>query len=298
MNNAALELSAESRGYMNVMRPVSRTLFSIASALAIGTIANAGFAQIVTLNSGNSSATVNLGSQAGMSQWLINGQNQLNQQWFWYRVGNDPAGQHSINTIGAPAVINNANSLDATYTSGNFSIDLTYTLNGGAAGGNDWTSDITENITINNLTASPLTFHFYQYSDFALAGTFGNETASIFQNGGFYSKATVTKAANQLSETIDQPLANEAEADIGSATLNRLNQGSPYTLNNVLTSGPDPNLDATWALEWDFTIDPNGSVDVIKDKKLSVAPVPEPAAISLGLLGCAAFILRRKRLVA
>jgi len=185
--------------------------------------------------------------------------------------------------------------LDATYTAANFSLELIYTLNGGSPGGSDWKSDITENISINNRTGSPLSFHFYQYSDFALAGTFGGESASIFQNGGFFSKATVTKSGSQLSETIDQPLANEAEADLGTATLNRLNQGSPYTLNNTLTSGPDLALDSTWALEWDFTIDPNGSVDVIKDKKLSVAPIPEPGVLSLTLLGCAAFILRRKR---
>jgi len=36
-------------------------------------------------------------------------------------------------------------------------------------------------------------------------------------------------------------------------------------------------------------------VDVIKDKKLSVAPIPEPGVISLGVLGLAAFVLRRSR---
>jgi len=119
--------------------------------------------------------------------------------------------------------------------------------------------------------------------------------ATIFQNGGFYSRAKVVKFANQLSETIDQPLANEAEADLATATRDRLNQGSPYTLNGVASAGPDPALDATWALEWDFSIAANGSVDVIKDKKLSVAPIPEPGVLSLAVLGLAAFVLRRSR---
>ena len=286
---------------MNGIMSLSRKLRTITvGALAAASVSSAAFgASIVNLTDGNSSATVDLGSQAGMSQWLINGQNQLNQQWFWYRIGNDPTGQHSIDTIGGLSYVNNANSVIATYTSATFSLEIAYTLNGGVAGGSDWTSDITENISIHNLTGSTLNFHFYQYSDFALAGTFGNEIASIYQSGGFYSKATVIKAASQLSETIDQPLANEAEADIGTATLNRLNQGSPYTLNNTLSSGPDANLDATWALQWDFSLAANGllgdTVDVIKDKKLSVAPIPEPATFSLALLGCAAFILRRKR---
>ena len=202
---------------------------------------------------------------------------------------------HSIDAIGPVSEIHNANSVDATYNHGDFSIELTYTLNGGAPGGNDWTSDITENITINNLTSSPLDFHFFQYSDFALAGSHGGETASIFQNGGFFSRATVLKGANGLSETIDQPLANRSEADLASNTANRLNTIAGYNLNNTTTSGPDPALDATWALQWDFTIGANGSVDVIKDKKLSVAPVPEPGAVSFILLGLAAFFLRRNR---
>ena len=269
----------------------SHTIAAMAAACAVYLSAEG--AQFVTLNSGNSSASIDLGSQAGMNQWLINGQSQLQQQWFWYRVGNSGP-QHSIDTIGGMTETHNANSVDATYNHGDFSIELTYTLTGGAAGGNDWTSDITENITINNLTSSPLDFHFFQYSDFALAGSQGGETASIFQSGGFFSRAKVMKAANQLSETIDQPLANRAEADIGPNTLNRLNGGF-YNLNNTLNSGPDPSQDATWALQWDFTIDPNGSVDVIKDKKLSVAPVPEPGAVSFALLGLAAFFLRRNR---
>ena len=275
------------------MRPFSKKLLApLFSTLIAANVANG---QVVTLTSGNSSATVDLGSQAGMGNWLINGQNQLNQQWFWYRIDGDAPGQHSIDTLGTPTFASNGFQVDATYTSARFSLEITYTLLGGSPGGSDWTSDIKENISIVNLTGSQLNFHFFQYSDFALGGTFGGETANIFQNGGFFSKANVTKAGSQLSETIDQPLANEAEADIGSNTLNRLNSGLNYTLNNTLNSGPDDNLDATWALQWDFSIDPFGTADVIKDKKLSVAPVPEPGALSLLGLGAAAFILRRKR---
>lgn len=289
----------ETKGDMNrFMQPTRRELLTLTfAALIAGGAIDRASADIVSLHDGNSDATVDLSSQAGMSSWLINGQNQLNQQWFWYRVGNDSTGQHSIDTIGGLSYSQNANSLSATYTSPTFSLTIFYTLSGGLAGGSDWTSDITESISIQNLTASTLDFHFYQYSDFALGGTPGGETASVFlNNDNFYTSAKVTKSGNQISETIDQPLANAAETDLGTATLSRLNSGSPYTLNGNTSAG-DVNStdDATWALQWNFQIAAGDNVFVLKDKRLSVAPVPEPASFSLVLLGAAAFALRRKR---
>src|SRR5947209_8462571 len=88
-----------------------------------------------------------------------------------------------------------------------FAMSVLYVLNGGASGGADWNSDITESISIANTSATPLDFHFFQYSDFQLAGSAGGSSVQILQNGaGFFSKATVMKGANQLAETIDQPL--------------------------------------------------------------------------------------------
>src|SRR5918912_1185451 len=96
------------------MKSISpRTSFPLALSLAAAAISLCATAraQIVTLNNNNSSATVDLASQAGMYNWLINGQNQLAQQWFWYRVGNDPTGQHSIDTIGGLTYSSTANTL-------------------------------------------------------------------------------------------------------------------------------------------------------------------------------------------
>ena len=49
-------------------------------------------AQIYTLSQNGSSVQVNLGGGgtngfANVSDWLVDGVNQLNQQWFYYRVG-------------------------------------------------------------------------------------------------------------------------------------------------------------------------------------------------------------------
>src|SRR5512146_1664015 len=138
--------------------------------LVAGALAFASQAQVVLLQDGNSQARVDLGSDRGMFEWAINGtapaNQQLNQQWFWYRIGN--TAERPINTIAAQPVqyMADGGQLSATYFGAGFSVTIDYTLSGGMAGGNDWTSDIAESIKIHNGTAGPLEFHFFQYSDF------------------------------------------------------------------------------------------------------------------------------------
>ena len=258
-------------------------------------------AQTIPLADGNSLATVNLGGGSGavgMNSWLINGQSQLSQQWFWYRVGTTP--QASIDTISLATVNSvSANFLSATYTDANhrFSINVSYFLQGGTPG--TWNSDMSESISVANLTGAPLDFHFFQYSDFDLAGSNLGDQVSISKNLGppvSYWRALQTKAntPTQLAETMDLPFADHAEAALAGATLTSLN-GGPYTLNDNLTAGPG---DVTWAFEWDTSIAANSSLDIIKDKKLEVAPIPEPATLGLLSLGLIALALRRQRATA
>src|SRR4051812_2750712 len=75
-----------------------------------------------TLNDGNSSTTVNTGTDEGVNNWMVDGQNQLYQQWFWYRVGSS-GGEAPINTV--PIVSENLSSpstLNVKYSNGQFSI--------------------------------------------------------------------------------------------------------------------------------------------------------------------------------
>jgi len=108
-------------------------------------------AQIITLTHNNSIAQVDTGSQAGMFHWQADGQNQLVQQWFWYRIGtNSP--EAAINTISAPSITTpNARTLYTTYNNGAYGVEIDYLLTGFAPGSG--ISDVQETITITNATA-------------------------------------------------------------------------------------------------------------------------------------------------
>jgi len=252
--------------------------------------ASLGHAQIITLADKNSVAQVNLGSQAGMFNWTADGQNQLVQQWFWYRVGNNP--EASINTIGGLTFSTpDARSLNSTYDNGSYAVTISYLLTGFSPGSG--VSDIAETISILNRTGAPLEFHFFQYSDFDLGGA-GNDTIQLGKNlRGQYNEASQSDPAVALTETVVTPGANHGEAAFFNTTLAKLNNGVADNLNdNVGPVGPG---DVTWALQWDFSIAPGSSVGISKDKYLHILAIPEPSALALLAVGGAALILRRRR---
>lgn len=247
------------------------------------------------LTDGNSTATVDPNSQAGMHQWTVNGVNQLAQQWFWFRTASAGPGQHSIDSISAPAITPVGNNyLASTYTAaGQYDVTIEYHLQGGSFGH----SDITENITIDNLSAAPINFTFFQFSNFNLNNMPSGDNISISgspnpPDGGFFN-ATQTKPGFGISETITTPFANHTEAADKSTTdtVNRLNTIPGLTLNDNTSAGPG---DVTWAYQWDMTIAAGDSASIFKDKSLVMQVVPEPSTIALGAVGLAALLLRRR----
>lgn len=258
--------------------PISNLLLAL--LLVVGGALSPGLAGATTytLTDGNSSATVDPSSQAGMYNWRVDGVNHLYQQWFWYRVGN--TAEQSINTISSPVVSQLApNQLGIVYTAaGLFNVTIQYTLFGGQPGSGQ--ADIGESIRVNNLSCSKLDFHFFQYSDFDLMGIPGGDTAEhVNANMVRQSKGDLA-----ISETTILPTPSRWEIDYFDNTLNRLNDGVATTLSN--TASPLGPGDVTWAFEWDKNIPKGGSLLISKDKQLSAVPIP-PGALLLGsgLLG-------------
>jgi hypothetical protein len=238
----------------------------------------------ITLNSGNSVANIDPFQQMGMNTWYVDGQNQLYQQWFWYRVGSNR--EYSIDTIGNPTVVqNSANQATSTYTAAGFNVSIVYNLQGGANGSGN--STINETITINNTTGSPLDFHFFQYSDYNLGGV----DQDIVQIQPGFGYALVKSGALSLGEVVTSPSANNGEVAPYNQTLVKLNNGVADNLNGSI--GPSLPGDNTFAFQWDFTIGPNGSQQISKVKSLAVVVVPEPTSAGLALLGVVMLVSRR-----
>jgi len=290
MNLSIKPLTSRVRLYQN----------TVIAILFVGTGFKSG-AQLYTLSAQNSSVQINLAG--GVSQWMIDGINQLNQQWFYYSVGSGPV--YSIDTIApwsAPTLGHGSSpTLTETYASSIISVKTQYTLQGQLAGSGKAT--LGDTITINNPAATAQTYHFFQYSDFYLGGSSGGQSVNfnsngagtayqVVQTGGAYLTGTVTALTGGTS------VSPEEEAGLYDGTMFGLVNGNPAPiLNNNLNAGPG---NVNFAYEWDVTLAAYGSPGsslTLSEIQAVVPIVPEPSSVALvasGMLGLALFCRCRK----
>jgi hypothetical protein len=263
----------------------------------------------ITLTDQNSSVIIDPNSNSGLENWSVEGQNQLNQEWFWYRLSGGSLS--SIDTLGSPTISNTAapNVATIAYSGTNgLTTSVNYTLNGDVTGSDD--SQITELISLKNSTSTAMTLQFFEYANLTLLGS---ATGDVVQ---FQNKTEVDQtkyglqgnlmASESMSNTDNAPAANYREAgEVNGANgypdiLAGLTSGSLTQLSgsNTNTGSPlygVPGGDMTWAYEWDHTIPPGGTFQISKLKSVQGVPEPSTLAIALvGFLGLIGFALQRR----
>ena len=262
-------------------------LFLAAAMPAMGGPAPVGY----NLTDDNSFISVDLTSGAGINSWVVDGITHLETQWFWYRTGAMPD-EAAISTlpltISGPTDTNFDTFHDTAYVKytdvgTGFTVELRTSLDGGATGTGH--STLAEQITIKNTSASNLTFHFFQYTDFNLGGTPLDDTInivstlpdSIFQSDPKYH-----------GDTVVVPKADAYEAGDAATLLAKFSDGASTTLLNVATAGTG---DVAWALQWDRVIEPNKTFQIVIGKEIA----PEPATMAMLALGGAGLFLTKRR---
>ena len=226
-----------------------------------------------------------------MNSWTVNGQNQLNQQWFWYRTDGGLA--QPINTIGGLQYqVTGNNTLDALYQNAQVSVEVIYRLTGGNVGSG--IAGITEQIMIVNQSSSVLNLNFYQYANFNLLGA-SSDHVQIYGSPGAYDNIRQWNGLTAIQEAINTPGAVYAEAAPVGQTLAELNGASNLNLNGNLTAGPG---DVAWALQWNAILAANGGeFDLTRNETLSVSAVPEPPTTAAIVMSAGGLALTMRRLL-
>lgn len=254
-------------------------LCCVSASILLALSASISSAGIFTLVDENSVAGFDTESDANNPFWVVDGTSHLFQQAFWYRVGN--TAEQSVHFL--PVALEGStdtnfdgddDTLFVRYDDPSFRIEVRYGLDGGSVG--SYTSNMSEQISIRNMTASPLDFHFFQYVDFDLNGSSAGDSA-VFTNANAVQQY---EGSRTLTETVITPVASHREIAPYSSIIDSLDDLSATTLSDSpaigVSVGPD---DLTWAFQWDLLIAPGDTILI--DKHKGISGVPEPTGITL-----------------
>lgn len=250
-------------------------------------------AQDITIANKNSSLDVNTNTSAGVINWNVDGVDYAKNQWFYYRVGSGPESPLQSITSSPAVAITSLSSfarLNLTYANSSYSVLTSLRLTGNTPGSGR--SQLNEDITVSNLSGSPLDLHFFQYSDFDLFGTTGGQSVQFYQNSANnqYYKAVQTDGTRTVTETVNSTIfpIGHFEAALFNDTLSSLTDGTPTALNDITSAGVG---DVSFSYQWDVTLAPGASFQL--SKLIEIVPEPSSMAI-LALAGISMTLYRRR----
>lgn len=270
-----------------------KTVTTVSVLLAVAAVASSPVsAASYVLTDNGSTARIDADSGAGMYDWVVGNEDQLEKQWFYYRTPNSGAYAQPINAI-SPSVLNfqSGNTLITTYANSDFSLTISYILNGGTL-----TANILESIVVKNTSGAPLQFTFFQYSDFDLLGTPNDDTVLFTAYDAV--KQTDASSLYNIQEGINNPLAHKLEAGLSGlgGTLDKILNNANYDLNDVFNNSGN----VTWAFQWNFEIGWDYETNIgeeqpiFKNKTITLPAVPEPATAAILVMAAGALALRRR----
>jgi hypothetical protein len=238
-------------------------------------------AQVTDLSVGSTSLQVSLGGATpGLSDWMVDGVNQLGSQWFYYSIGSGAV--NSIDTISAwttPTVVNTASSsyLTETYANSNVKATALIELEGSSSAAGQ--ASLVTTLTLQNLSSSAQTLYLYQFSAFNLANLLGNQTVQFSGIGAPYKVTQTVLGGGVLSGTVNVGPATVTEA------AGVQNGGQLGLLNGNGNPGyNDTSLSAAGSVDYAYeisqTLNPNFSITISE-----IQTVPEPSIMALTMFG-------------
>ena len=201
---------------------------------------------LITLMSGNSTVQIDPTSDNGVYAWVVDGANQMSQQWFWLQSGASTT-QVSLDQLGTPLGQSvTASAAAFHYLASGLTASLTFALEGGSPGSH--VSTLTESVSIQNASNNTATWHFYEYADFDLAGSTEGDTIG-FPGTNVVVQQGKGATANQI---VGGPAASFWEASWYGLTLDAL-QSPGHALLSDKVDQPTPG-DQTFAYQWDLSV--------------------------------------------
>jgi hypothetical protein len=216
-----------------------------------------------------------------LGDFVVNGRDHLYGNWWYYRAVDQPREYAFAGGSFASAGHTGTYTANAASVPG-LSIQIDYTLNSSDPNNAQVLQIVT--LTNNNMTSN-IDLTVFNYVDYDLMNTLDDDGAFLAGPG------SIEQYLGSVTARFDGIAADAWEIDAFPLQLDRFGDNNIDNLSNAALAGPGL-LDYTAAFQWqNITLTENGGTYVIEE--FLTIEVPEPAPLTLVLLGIVAAIRRR-----